>query len=764
MEQIIIELAEICKESDEFIQILEDWSAQQKKKGVFFLEVGIILYNFSFFRFALYSWNHALNYFLKNKDKSGESKCYINLGAAYQSLGDFRRAIEYCEKSLEITEKVGDRNDESKCYTNLGNTYHCLGDFRRAIEYHEKSLKINKGIGDRNDESKCYTNLGAAYQGLGDFRRAIEYHEKSLKIDREIGDRSGQSACYGNIGIAYKSLGDFKKAIQYHEKSLKINKEIGDRAGEAKCYTNLGNTYDGLGDFKKAIEYYEKSLGIIKEIGDINSERNINLNLSKIYYESEKERAYEYCKHSIELSEMISGRFVEEEKIMFSAQTSDAYQYMVLLCLDLKKEKEAFSYTERSKSRAFLDSLATTDFKPGVELTEELGSLLNNEQMYLDKWREIQTRHLRQTKIFVEPGEIDSIRNELDKIYDQIEQFDSEYVYTRKGRPLSFDKVQDMLSSQERNVVLIEYFMTQDKTFIFTLSSIDKELHVKTVPLSKEKLMQYTENYWREVVDYPDFGDIGQTWIQLSEYLIDPVSEYLTEDALVYFVPYGAMHYLPLHVLEFKGEPLIRRHPVAYAPSASLLRFCQNKGSNNLQSCASFGIIFEEEAEDVAELFSSKAYSGPSVSKDMVVRTCTNKDIIHFSCHGFFNDVDPLSSGIVLYNKAVLTAREIFDMRLNTELVTLSACETGLNERSPGDELIGLTRAFLYAGAPSVVVSLWSVDAQSTHDLMLGFYRHLKKGLDKATALQQAQIKIMEEKEYSHPYYWAPFILVGDWQ
>lgn len=90
--------------------------------------------------------------------------------------------------------------------------------------------------------------------------------------------------------------------------------------------------------------------------------------------------------------------------------------------------------------------------------------------------------------------------------------------------------------------------------------------------------------------------------------------------------------------------------------------------------------------------------------------------------------------------------------------------ETGINERSPGDELIGLTRAFLYAGAPSVVVSLWSVDAQSTHDLMLEFYRHLKNGVDKATALQKAQIKIMEKKEYSHPYYWAPFALVGDWK
>ena len=111
-----------------------------------------------------------------------------------------------------------------------------------------------------------------------------------------------------------------------------------------------------------------------------------------------------------------------------------------------------------------------------------------------------------------------------------------------------------------------------------------------------------------------------------------------------------------------------------------------------------------------------------------------------------------------------MSAREIFNITLNTELVTLSACQTGLNKRSPGDELVGLTRAFLYAGTPSVVVSLWEVEANSTRELMLEFYRNLKSGKDKATALQQAQIKIMEDPDYSNPYFWAPFVLIGDWE
>jgi len=164
---------------------------------------------------------------------------------------------------------------------------------------------------------------------------------------------------------------------------------------------------------------------------------------------------------------------------------------------------------------------------------------------------------------------------------------------------------------------------------------------------------------------------------------------------------------------------------------------------------------------NVAELFNIKPYNGNLATKDTVLENCTDKDVIHLSCHGYFDNLEPLSSGVELYDE-VITAREIFSMRLNSELVTLSACQTGLNQRSLGDELIGLTRAFLYAGISSVVVSLWSVDARSTHELVLEFYKLLKNGADKATALQKAQKKIMGKEGYSHPYYWAAFVLVGD--
>ncbi len=715
------------------------------------------------FKKAIQYHEKALEIAEEIEDKAGESICHINLGAAYHSLGNFRKAIEYYSKSLEIARETGDRLGESACYANLGTGYHSLGDSRKAIEYYKKSLEIVREIGYRAGESKCYGNLGNAYLDLGEFRKAIEYYSKSLEIAEEIEYKAEKSKCYGNIGTAYHSLGDFKKSIEYHEKALEIAEEIGDKAGESKCYTNLGTAYHSLRNFKKAIEYQEKALEIAKKTGDINLEMFVNLSFGRIYYESKPVLAYDYCKRSLELSEMISGNLIEEQhKIRFSARASDSYHLMIPLCIELKKEKEAFEYTERCKSRAFLNVLAATEIKPWSELTDELKSLLDREEMYLVRLREIQLRHLRDTKSATEPGEIDKIHEKLVQIYDNMEKHDPEYVFIRRGKPLSLNGIQNMLFSQERALVLIEYFISKEKVFIFVVSSKETELHVEVVPLSAETFNNHLETYLRKVMYYPHLQDIGSTLHELSDYFIKPVSEYLTEGELIYFAPYGLLHYLPLHALKLDDEFLIKKHPVAYAPSASLIKFFQNKGSGTLQSCASFGVAFEEEAEDIAELFNAKARNGCLATRENVLKDF-NKDIIHFACHGHFNFTDPLSSGIRLYD-GILTAREIFGTRLSTELVTLAACQTGLNQRNPGDELIGLTRAFLYAGAPSVVVSLWKVADRSTHELMLEFYRYVKNGVDKVTALQKAQIKIMKKEEYSHPYYWAPFMLVGDWK
>ncbi|MBU7044799.1 MAG: CHAT domain-containing protein [Theionarchaea archaeon] len=777
-----------CKKSLKISRKIGDKLGEFKCYG----NIGIVYEKFGDFRKAIEYYEKALEIVRDINDRSGESTCYTNLGVAYGKMGDFKKAIEYNKMSLEIKEEINDVLGVLRCCTNLGTAYGNLGNFRKAIEYYEKSLEINKEIGNRTSESKCYTNLSIVYRNLYDFDKAIEYCEKSLAIKRdthdrsgesicytnlaiiyralsnyekaleycrksleirkEIKDRSGESTCYTNLGVIYKDLKDMEKALEYHEKSLKIKGEIGEKSGESACYTNIGSVYESLGNPGKAIKYYEQSLKIAEKTGRIESMRIAFFKLSRVHESSNLEAAYNFCKRSIELSEMMRGNLIEEEhKLGFSAHISEAYEHMIPLCVKLERKTDALEYVERSKSRAFLDILAATEITPRCEITTALKSLLDDEERYLARLREIQMQHLRKKRVRVEPEEVEQIYEALNRVYDKIEEFDPEYVFARRGNPLSVDMIQHVLSSQKRDVILVEYFITKEQLYIFVLSK-DNQIHIETVPVAAETLNKYLKD-WKKIQISLDSQNMS--------YLVEPISEYVNEGDLIYFVPYGPLHYFPLHALKVDGEPMIQRHPVAYLPHASLMQFFRNKGNSPQESCAAFGVSFEKEAEVVAALFDAKAYLRSLAAKENVLNC--KKDIIHLACHGIFDEKDPLSSYILLH-EGIITAREIFDARLATNLVTLSGCETGRSRRGPGDELIGLTRAFLYAGVSSVLVSLWPVYGRSTQKLMTEFYTWLRNGADKATALQKAQVTLMETKRFSRPYFWAPFILIGNWK
>jgi tetratricopeptide (TPR) repeat protein len=227
-------------------------------------------------------------------------------------------------------------------------------------------------------------NLGVARFRQGDYGEAVEYLKKAIKIVQDTEDREIEAACYMVLGRVLHSLSNYREAIRWSEKSLEIYLNIQDRVGEARCYGNLGAAYSRLGNHRKAIDYYKKSLKIFEETGDKDLLRIINTNLGRAYYNQDPNLAYRYLRRAIELSEVMGRELVEEEhKIGFYGLTTDAYQFMIPLCLDLNKKKKAFEYTERGKSKAFLDMLAATDIRPSESLAAKK-SLLEEPPALLD--------------------------------------------------------------------------------------------------------------------------------------------------------------------------------------------------------------------------------------------------------------------------------------------------------------------------------------------------------------------------------------------
>lgn len=317
----------------------------------------------------------------------------------------------------------------------------------------------------------------------------------------------------------------------------------------------------------------------------------------------------------------------------------------------------------------------------------------------------------------------------------------------------------------EGRVILAEYFVTKDRiVLLVTREDLDAPISYE-FPIPVSRIRRFVvENFGgnqgsRNVSDLDE-----EEWQREFSRLVEPIASWSDERDTIWFVPHDALHNVPLHALRMEGRHLIDRNPVCYTPSASVMAYCQAKRKDRRTTAAVFGDSVNdlsharEEARSVAELFGATPALGRRATK-RAVRVALEQggddlDIAHFACHGYFDRSEPLKSGIVLADEqgavesgaVVLTAEELLSLEMRVTLLTLSACETGVNERRPGDELIGLVRSLLYAGAPSVVVSLWTVDDLSTRLLMERFYENLRglssKGvaqITKAEALREAQ-------------------------
>lgn len=402
-----------------------------------------------------------------------------------------------------------------------------------------------------------------------------------------------------------------------------------------------------------------------------------------------------------------------------------------------------------------------------------------------------------------------------------------------------------------RRAVLVEYFVTDEMTLLFLIRNDLEEPVVFHIPVPLRQIQEFVVQHFHEERDAEGrvVRTIGEKVSNLDEaafqeFFAPFVEPLLTESApgdpltrkgdILWIVPHNVLHYIPLHAIRVGGDYLAERNPICYTPSASVMLYSRAKqkkerGGKALVLGDSLGDLpySRTEAELIAGLFGGTPALGSNATKQLVLDALANVeqrrslDVLHFACHGYFHSEQALKSGVALAgsngdgaSEQNLTAEEIFGLQMNAELVVLSACESGINDRRPGDELIGLTRALIYAGTPSVLVSLWTVDDLSTALLMEQFYKNWLKGVSKAEALRRSQhwLRTLPQKKvlrlvdvaysnvsslaknrvddsvdnlllriatqranlldnfgpedtpFDRPFYWAPFVLIGDWR
>ena len=688
---------------------------------------------------------------IESGDRGGEGATYANLGIACLSLGDYRKAIEYHEKDLKIARQIGDRGGEGRAYTNLGNAYQSLGDYRKAIKYIAKHLEIAREIGDRCGEGKGYGNLGSACLSLGDYRKALKYYEKYLKIAIEIGDREGEGRAYGNLGIAYNSLGDYRKAIKYHEKRLTIAIEIGNRGGKGRAYRNFGNAYQSLGDYPKAIEYDEKSLKIAIEIGDKAGEGEAYGNIGREFSSLEQiENAVENFGCAVDVFNSLRSRLKSKDnwKINFRELHQKTYTALWVSLLRIKKIDEALFAAEQGRAQTLSDNLliqykldaslspATIDTK---ETISRLLTKISSPTLFLA------TKDFTTNIWFLRKGKKVRFRN------GRLE-----------GDKTEKDPLLALLKSSLEKIGAEDTKRCEDRTF----DEIDND-------------SSFSIKVRGEGVGKPPSPPLDNPFKPFYDAVIDPILDMLEpqDDELV-IVPDGALCLTPWSAVfesiririvpSLTSYQLILSVPEGHHKKKGAL-LVGNPCLKELKKPLDDLPCAQEEVEMIASVLKTTPLTGIHATKAEVLKRMSSVGLIHIAAHGnertgeiALSPNPGWSSKFPQRKDYILKMSDVHAANLRARLVVLSCCHSGRGRVLKGEGVVGIARAFLAAGARSVLVTLWAIDDEATMVFMKSFYQQLKEGKTASAAVQQSMKFLRESEQFYEMKYWAPFQLIGD--
>jgi CHAT domain-containing protein len=719
----------------------------------------------------------------KSKDPGSLLHAIDTLVLAYRQVRNFDKARELIEKGVVVAKGLPPNTYqrafwESRLYGRLGTDLIREREYEKAIDVFSLSVYLRQNnlatirrnpvdlnVLHRVDLLSGLTGLGDAYRHAGRLGESAGQYQRAFDYIKEWGlEYPWEARLYGNMGEVHFEQKNFPQALENFQKVLALG-ESRQIAGDIRWATSrIGDILRRTGKSAEAVPYYQKA------IQQIESTRSL--------LESEEYRQ----------------SFFEGEL--------RPYASMIAALLIAGKSEHAFNYSERARSRGFLDVLGSK-----VQLSRGKNGLLEEERALQERIAAIKARLSEEAEGGTDRSRLRKQLAEAEGAYSaflaRVRKQDKEQVSLMNVEPLTLKEVQEFLDPQ---TTLVEYFVSERSAFVFVVEK-DK-LQFVTVELPRERLASLVKDLRESIFTLGEKDKFNEASAVLYKHLIESLLPHITGKELI-IVPHDVLHYLPFHALVGSdGRYLIEKYPVYYLSSASLLQFVKEKRKAGGEKVLAFGnpdlgdpeknLEFAElEAKEVKAAYpGSSVYIGKEATEEKSKALSANHDILHFATHAKLNEDDPLSSAVLLAREdkedGRLEVREIFGMELKANLVVLSGCETGLGKLSTGDEVVGLTRAFIYAGTPSVVASLWSVDDSSTAHLMASFYRNLKT-MSKVEALRQAQLELIRGEgrsdllarrgvggigklgetqksesssqdsiSTSHPYFWAPFILVGD--
>ena len=700
------------------------------------------------FKQALVYHTQLLNSVKESGDRKGEEVAYGSIGTDNYKLGFLKEAIENHERQLEIVKELADKDEEARVCGNLGNDYRSLGNLKKAKDYYELSLEVAKKNKAKAVEGGAYANLGIVYRLLKEFHKAVENHDKHLEKCIELKDRPGEGRAYGNLGLVYADLGDFPKALEYHELCLEVAKELEDKALEGHAYGNIGSTYKQRNVIDKALEYHELQRKISIEVGDKIGQAIANYSLGVDFGSKGSLCEALHCYES-SLSIFNDLRNSLQSNDEWKIDVQDVYKnvyanlWRVLIAQD--KIKDGLIAAEQGRAQALTDLLKSRygfevadHGRPPQEISidDTLSCILSNTvftavHMNLICHWVLQKENVCSRKLSIEHDVHLILEVTCEKIREMVKVEDSERCEDRSLDRLRNNEEESEGCVQRRPAALPNLDNPFRTLYELTISPIVDLIHGDELILVPE----------------------GPLWLAPYAAFMDPNSRYLSESFRIRFIP---------SLLSLK---IILDCPADYhAKNGALLvgdPWVEEVKLKQLP-CA------RREVELIAEILHTTPLTRKEATKDEVLKQLSNVALVHIAAHGRMETGEiALSPNPTRASEKpsdedfFLTMSDVLNVRLRARLVVLSCCHSGRGEIK-AEGVVGIARAFLGAGARSVLVSLWAIDDEATLEFMKYFYQHLVEGESASKSLNQAMKFMRESDEFSDVKYWAPFVLIGD--
>lgn len=780
------------------------------------LGLGSAQFDSGYYSEALTTFERALALSRASGDEESEKITELNLSVLYQRKGQFQKAVDMTLRQI-ARGRTGELGSQ---YRNLGSLYLELGDPEKALESYEMCRKEYQKAKQPDGEVDALIGIGSVRQRTGDPKGALEIFEQARKVAPQESWK-----IFHYLGFAQFEADKPAEALISLKRALDIARTSHIRLDEASTLLVLGSVYRALGKPDLALEHFGQAIHLGTSIEAPAIVTPGLLKRALLYRDQGRlAEALSDAKAAREIVEStrknISG---QDLKVSFFADRRKLYEFSIDLLAELARlhpdggyQTMALEVSEGSRARGLLDLLAEgrIDVRQGLtpdlrQREDRLAYELSSVQLELRTGNPgpERTQHLQ--------SEIARLDREREQLEADIRGQNQRYAAVRYPRPLTLQEIQSKVLDDRTG--LLEFALGEKRSTLFVVTrheiriydlppagKIDPQVRRLRKALEKDSLLTRGEYLDSAFLLYQD--------------LLAPAAEALAGVPNLLIVPDGSLYYIPFEALltepaggrPFENLPyLLYRHSIAYAPSASVLaglmeprEEADSEGRKQVVAFAPFagpgtGSVTpgatpqrgsspsptpvvsrwsfdplpasQREVAGIAGLYPGKAlsFSGDEANEDTVKNNpaVSKAHRLHFATHASIDERFPENSALVFAARGsqdeLLQVHEIFNLKLSADLAVLSACQTALGKEVTGEGLVGLTRAFFYAGVPSLVVSLWNVVDGATPDFMIDFYKNLDQLSDKASALQKAKMSMIEHKSYSHPSYWAPFILIG---